>query len=91
MLIQRYSLKALFAMTTLASFFSLILLHALRGSEWAVAVVVAVAFLILSIVHYAFAFAVIWISTSLGHRRRMTPRSPFARDTPAQQVIPPIS
>jgi RsiW-degrading membrane proteinase PrsW (M82 family) len=91
MLISRFSLRFLFVLTTLASLFSLLLVAALRGSEWAIPVVVASFFLAATLIHFALAFAVIWLFTSVWRRRRPVPQSPFATDTLPRQVIPPTS
>lgn len=91
MLIRRFSLRFLFVLTTLASLFSLVLVAALRGSELAIPIVVATVFLVLTFIHFAVAFAIIWLVTSIWRRRRPAPQSPFATDTLPRQVIPPTS
>jgi hypothetical protein len=91
MLIQRFSLRFLFILTTTASLLSLVLMAAFRGAEWAVPIVVAVLFLALAFVHYAMLFTVVWVLTFRRRRRPPAPRSPFATDTLPRQIIPPTS
>ena len=91
MLIQRFSLKALFILTTLASILCLFLLYALRGSAGAVAVLVACSFLMVTLLHYALAFSGIWLAARIVNRGEAAPQSPFASDVPPKQIIPPTS
>jgi lysylphosphatidylglycerol synthetase-like protein (DUF2156 family) len=91
MLIRRFSVRFLFVLTTAASLFSFALMAAMRGADWAVPVVVVAFTLALTFVHFAAAYAAVWLLTSFWRHRRPTPQSPFATDTLPRQMIPPSS
>jgi hypothetical protein len=91
MLIQRFSLKALFILMTLVSMTLLMLPYALRGSPGggpAGCLLFSdghLAPLCSRFLHYLADGEDIW------YRGRVTPQSPFASDVPPKQIIPPMS
>lgn len=91
MLIQRFSLRALFVLMTLVSVIFLMLPYALRGSPGPAALLIVCFFLMVTFLHYALAFSIIWLMARIFGRSRVTPQSPFASDVPPKQIIPPTS
>ncbi len=93
MLIPRFSLRAYFVATLLMALVGIAGSFALRGHDWAVAVLAALGSLVVLFVLYAVAFICAWgfVEIALARaQRRQRPASPFATDRPAPQILPPV-
>ena len=91
MLIPRFSLRFLLMLTTVCAVFFFILTLAIQGSQWATAVSVAMAALLLSMLVQASTFGVAWAFTSLFglFRAPESATSPFASSRPPPHVVTP--
>ena len=91
MLIPRFSIRFLLLLTTLCAVFFSIVTLAVQGSQWAIAVSVAVAGLALSMLVQASTFGVAWTVASFCgvFRRRESATSPFASAKLPPQYIEP--
>jgi hypothetical protein len=91
MLIPRFTIRALLAVTALCALFSLVIAGAVRGQPWAIGATAGVASLGTLLVFHPLAFAVARYFARL--RRQMTPppagASPFATAGPPRQIMPP--
>jgi hypothetical protein len=91
MLIPRFSLRLLLGVTTVCALFFLVVNFAFRGEYWAIAVAVAVAGLVTTMLVHVVVFASAW-SLAAGWAilfRRPVAKSPFATSGPPQQIFPP--
>ncbi|MEO8497451.1 MAG: hypothetical protein ABI614_20460, partial [Planctomycetota bacterium] len=61
MLIPRFSLRQLLAVTTASALFCYVVGMATRGHQWAIAISTAVSSVLLAFVLYAAVFAVAWL------------------------------
>ncbi|RCS54312.1 hypothetical protein DTL42_03980 [Bremerella cremea] len=89
-MIQRFSLTKIFVLIALVAVSCLIIRQALLGAVWAKAIAfLFVAMIIWCLIHYALGLACYVV---MRFREFLVPakaQSPFATDTPAQQIIPP--
>jgi len=92
MLIPRFSLRWLLALTTVSSVFFYVMTLAVRGSQWAIALTAAISGFLLTMLVYAMLFGVAWMLAEfmrLFRPRRVQPSSPFAASQPPPQYVPP--
>ena len=91
MLIPRFTIRWLFGLMTVSSFFFLVVSFAYQRQLWAIAVSVAVASVVVVFFFYGLAFMAAWLVASVaGFSRTKTQiRSPFASAGPPPQIIPP--
>jgi len=91
MLIPRFSIRWLLAMTTACAVFFAIVASAVRGQIWAVAISVSVASLAVAFLLYAIFFLFAWWVSLIVDAARPTalPRSPFADASMPPQLVPP--
>ena len=90
MLIPKFTIRRLLAITTLFAVFSLVATFAVRGQPWAIAVVVAVFGLAMGFGAYLFFFVVARIFSAIGNTiAPQRPSSPFAHHRPPPQIISP--
>jgi hypothetical protein len=80
MLAPQFSLRSILAVTAVCGFVSLIGAAALRGTPWAMAVVIAIAALALILAIHGLMFFVMWVFSLLLPTRRSgaVGQSPFA-------------
>lgn len=91
MLIPRFSLRWLLAVTSASGVFFLVVAQAVRGSSWARGVCVAALYLVVCLLFYVAAWGATII---LARARGMRPvpqvvTTPFATAEPPAQIIPP--
>jgi len=93
MLIPRFSIRFLLILTTLCAAFFAIVTLAAQGSQWATAVSVAIAGIVLALSIHAGTFGVAWILASFFgvFRRGKSASSPFADAKPPPQYIEPLT
>ena len=91
MLIPRFSLRQLLAITTASAIFFYVVAMATRGFQWAIVVSIAGSSVLLALLVYAVLFAVAWLLTLLGSlfTARHAAASPFANAAPPPQLITP--
>ncbi|MBC8356007.1 MAG: hypothetical protein H8E66_28860 [Planctomycetes bacterium] len=91
MLIPRFSLRQLLAITTVSSLFCYIIAMATRGHQWAIAITLAISSLLLTLVIHAIIFSVAWLLTLFGgsFSKQRVAVSPFANATPPPQLVTP--
>jgi hypothetical protein len=91
MLIPRFSLRQLLAVTTACALFCYVIATATRGQQWAIAVSLAVSSVLLALVVYAVVFAIAWLLTLIGglFTKRIVATSPFANAAPPPQFVTP--
>jgi hypothetical protein len=86
MIIPRYSLRWLLALTAVCGVLSLILSYAFQGSEWAIGASVGLASLLMVAAIHAAAFSVAWLLTQFGYglfggsASQAAGQSPFAHE-----------
>jgi hypothetical protein len=92
MLIPRFTIRWLLALTAVCAVFFLILTFGVRGALWAAAMSIAVGSLIVAFACYAVVFAggYLLASTFCLLRTKTQAASPFATDRPPPQIITPI-
>ncbi len=92
MLIPRFSLRFLLFLMTVCGVFFFVVTLAVQGSQWAVALSVAVGGLLISMLLQASSFGLAWALTSVFgmFRRKDVATSPFASSKPPPQVIEPL-
>ena len=61
MLVPRFSLRSLLLLTTVAALVSFVVMCAVRGQAWAIALAVAMASLVLTLLLHAVFFLVAWM------------------------------
>jgi uncharacterized membrane protein len=90
MLIPRYSLRTMLGLMTAFGLLFLVISMAVRGHEWALAVVLAIASLAIVFLAFAGQFLVVWLFAQ-GARllSRSEPGSPFAQGKPPPQILSP--
>ena len=93
MLIPRFSVRFLLLLTTFCAVFCFVVTLAVQGSQWAMAVSVAVVGFALSMVVQASTFGVAWATaTFFGvFRRQESATSPFASAKFPPQVVEPLT
>jgi len=91
MLIPRFTLRWMLAITAVVAAFAWIASLAVRGSIWAVAVCVAAGSVPAMFLLYAIVFAAAFMMARALERRRVPPHgdTPFATATPPPQLVPP--
>ena len=91
MIIPRFSLRQLLAITTASALFCYLLAMATRGYQWAIATSLAISSLLCALVVYAAVFAVAWLLTLVGGllTKQRVATSPFANAAPPPQFITP--
>jgi hypothetical protein len=92
MLIPRFTLRLLLAVTTASGVFFFVVMQATRSHAWAIAITAAVAGLLATLVFHALWFLVAWLLTICWQLvcRRPATHSPFATAGPPSQIIPPV-
>ena len=95
MIIPRFTLRWLLALTTLCGGLSLVLSYAVRGQEWAIAVSLGLATIPLLFLLHAATFMAAWLISQgmsfMGRRLAPAPaHSPFAASGPPKQIVPPL-
>lgn len=92
MLIPRFSIRFLLFLTTLCAVFFFIVTLAVQGSQWATAVSVAIAGLVLSVFLHTITFGAAWAVTSFFgvFRGPESATSPFASAKLPPQYIEPL-
>lgn len=80
MLAPQFSLRSILAAMVVCGFVSLIGASALRGTPWAIAVLISMAAVVLILVVHGFMFFVLWLASLIlpAGRRRKPADSPFA-------------
>ena len=91
MLIPRFSLRQLLAITTASALFCYVIAMATRGQQWAIAISLAISSVLLALVVYAAVFAIAWLLTLMGglFARQNVAASPFANAAPPPQLVTP--
>ena len=91
MLIPRFSLRQLMAVTTVSALFCYVIAMATRGHQWALAISVAVSSVLLALVVHASLFAVAWLLALVGRlfTKERIAASPFANAAPPLQLVTP--
>ena len=68
MLIPRFSLRQLLALTTASALFCYVIAMAARGHQWAIAISLAISSVLLGLVVHAVVFVMAWLLTLLGRQ-----------------------
>ncbi len=91
MLIPRFSLRQLLAVTTACALFFYTVAMATRGHQWAIAISLAISSVLLVLVAYAGVFLVAWVLTLIGglFTKQVVVASPFADAAPPPQFVTP--
>lgn len=92
MLIPRFSLRQLLAVTTASALFCYVIALATRGHAWAITISIAISSILLAFAVHAMVFAVAWLLALAGSlfTKRTVAASPFASAAlPPQFVTPP--
>ncbi|HJN11444.1 MAG TPA: hypothetical protein QF564_22370 [Pirellulaceae bacterium] len=91
MLIPRFSIRFLLLLTTICAVFFFVVTLAVQGSQWATAISIAIAGLVLTMLVQAGTFGVAWALTSFFgvFRSAESATSPFASAKPPPQYIEP--
>ena len=94
MIIPRFTLRWLLAVTTICGGLSLVLSYAMQGQPWAIAVSVGLATIPLLFLLHMATFVAAWLIaqglTFMESRLRpATTSSPFAASGPPKQIVPP--
>jgi hypothetical protein len=91
MLIPRFSLRQLLAITTASAIFCYLLAMAARGHQWAIATSLAISSVLCALLVYVAVFAVAWLLTMVGGMltKQNVAASPFATAAPPPQFITP--
>lgn len=94
MLIPRFTIRWLLALTTVCAGLSLVLSYAVQGKAWAIALSLGMGLIPLAFLLYALTFLFAWLCSQLsqalggrGHIARGS--SPFATAGPPRQIVPP--
>jgi hypothetical protein len=91
MLIPRFSLRWLLAVTSASGVFFLIVAQAVRGSSWARGICLAALYLVVCLAFYVLAWgATMILAKTRGARPEpLVVTTPFATAEPPAQIIPP--
>lgn len=91
MLIPRFSLRWLLAVTSASGVFFLVVAQAARGSAWARGICVAALYLVVCLLFYvaAWGVAMILAKTRGTQSEPLVVTTPFATAEPPAQIIPP--
>ena len=86
MLIPRFSLRQLLAVTTASALFCYLLGMAVRGHQWAIAISLALGSFLCALVVYAVLFAMAWFLALIAglFTKQNVAASPFAGAAPAK-------
>ncbi|MEQ8788281.1 MAG: hypothetical protein RIC55_18375 [Pirellulaceae bacterium] len=82
MLVPKYSVRNLLAITTLVAMFAAVLAQAMQGADWAIAVSLGIGSLVLAAMLYTLLFCVAWLGSSMTGGRdseRPADRAPTTR------------
>ena len=91
MLIPRFSLRWLLAVTTVCGVLALVVAQAVRGSAWGLAVTWTMVALLVSFTLYASVFLLAYsVERLIAKSRKKKAASPFATDAPPPQYVAPL-
>ena len=91
MFAPQFSIRKLLLFTVVCGLFFYLVSMAVRGHEWAIPLVVVGLAAVASLVVYALFFLVAWVFSLVLKDLHWKPQSesPFAKDRPAPQIVPP--
>jgi hypothetical protein len=95
MLIPRFSLRWMLLATAVVAGLSLVLSQAVRGADWATALLAALCAVLAVFALYGWTFGFAWVLAWVGRRLRAkyrppVARSPFADAGPPRQIVAPV-